>query len=39
MNPIAITLTVVVMDLPDHGKKHRNWGIARALTRHFRQAK
>ena len=25
MNPTAITLTAVVMDLPDHGKERRNW--------------
>ena len=25
MNPAAITLTAVVMDLPDHGKERRNW--------------
>ena len=25
MDPAAITLTAVVMDLPDHGKERRNW--------------
>ena len=25
MNPAAITLTAVVMDLPDHSKERRNW--------------
>jgi hypothetical protein len=25
MNPTAITLTGVAMDLPDHGKERRNW--------------
>ena len=25
MNPAAITLTAVVMDLPDHGRERRNW--------------
>jgi len=25
MNPTGVTLTAVVMDLPDHGKERRNW--------------
>ncbi len=35
MNPAAMTLTAVVMDLQDHGKE-RQLEVERPLTRYFR---